>query len=125
MRRMSGRVMAVIGVLALMGCSTTNPTEKGAGIGAATGAAAGAALGAIIGHQSGNTGEGALIGAGAGAVGGALIGGAAANAQPNKFCPKCGKVYTRNLEYCPDDGTPLRLQGTTEPAPASTTPSSK
>lgn len=111
MQSLKSRVIVVACAIGLVGCSTTNPTQKGAGIGAATGAATGAALGAIIGHQSGETGEGALIGAGAGALGGALIGGAAGNAQNNMFCPTCGKVYTRDLEYCPDDGTALRLQG--------------
>lgn len=125
MHHINGRVAAVIGVLALVGCSTTNPTQKGAGIGAATGAATGAALGAIIGHQSGETGEGALIGAGAGALGGALIGGAVGNAQDNMFCPTCGEVFTRDLQYCPHDGTALKLQGAPHSAPAQQTPSSQ
>jgi len=99
-------------ILGLAGCSTTNPTQKGAAIGAGTGAAAGAALGAIIGHQSGETGEGALLGAGVGALTGAAAGGLMGSAQQNMFCPTCGKVYTRDLTYCPEDGTALRLQGT-------------
>lgn len=107
-------------VLALAGCSTTDPTQKGAGIGAATGAAAGAALGAIIGHQSGETGEGALIGAGVGALGGGLAGGMIGSSQQNMFCSTCGKVYTRDVVYCPEDGTALKLQGASAPAqPAS------
>lgn len=108
-------------LLVLAGCATTDPTQKGAGIGAATGAAAGAALGAIIGHQSGNTGEGALIGAGVGAVGGGLAGGAIGHSQRNMFCPTCGKVFTRDVVYCPDDGTALKLQGANVPAQPATT----
>ena len=108
-------------LLALVGCSTTNPTQKGSMIGAGTGAAAGAALGAIIGHQSGETGEGALIGAGVGALGGALAGGAIGNAQQNMFCPTCGEVFTRDLQYCPKDGTQLRVQGSPAPQQSTTT----
>lgn len=110
----------LICALMLAGCSTTDPTQKGSVIGAGTGAAAGAALGAIIGHQSGETGEGALIGAGVGALGGALAGGAIGNAQDNMFCSSCGEVYTRDLQYCPKDGTQLRLQGTPAPQSSST-----
>lgn len=106
----------------LIGCSTTNPTQKGAAIGAGTGAAAGAALGAIIGHQSGETGEGALIGAGLGALTGTAVGAISGSSQANMFCPTCGKVYTRDLTYCPDDGTALRPQGTAAPAPAQSNP---
>lgn len=107
--------MAAGCLLALVGCSTTNPTEKGAMIGAGTGAATGAALGAIIGHQSGETGEGAAIGAGLGALTGAAAGGLIGSSQANMFCPTCGKVYTRDLSYCPDDGTALRMQGSQSP----------
>lgn len=116
------RGMAVACLAGLVGCSTTNPTHKGAAIGAGTGAAAGAALGAIIGHQSGETGEGALLGAGLGALTGAVAGGLIGSAQQNMFCSTCGKVYTRDLAYCPDDGTALHLQGSgaTPAQPAAT-----
>ena len=82
----------------IVGCTTT---QKGAGVGAVTGAG----LGAIIGHQSGHTGEGAGIGAAAGAVAGALIG----EQMDTKFCPVCGKRFTSGKEYCPDDGTELKI----------------
>lgn len=116
---MMTRVMrgcAVAALAGLVGCSTTNPTHKGAGIGAGTGAAAGAALGAIIGHQSGNTGKGALLGAGIGALTGAAAGGMIGNAQQNMFCSTCGQVFTRDVTYCPHDGTTLKLQGSETPA---------
>ena len=111
------KACAIAGVVGMVGCSSTNPTHKGTGIGAAAGAAAGAALGAIIGHQSGNAGEGALIGAGVGALGGAAAGGMIGSSQSNRFCPTCGEVYTNDVEYCLKDGTALRQQGST-PAPA-------
>ena len=120
------RGIAAACLLGLVGCSTTDPTQKGAMIGGGTGAAAGAALGAIIGHQSGKTGEGALLGAGLGALTGTAAGAMMGSAQQNMFCPTCGKVYTRDLTYCPNDGTPLRLQGSSgAPAqPAAPAPSS-
>ena len=108
--------LAVVGIVAVVGCSTSNPTQKGAMLGGGVGAAAGAGLGAIIGHQSGHTAEGAGIGAGIGALTGAAAGALVGNAQQNMFCPTCGKVYTRDLAYCPDDGTALRLQGTAAPS---------
>ena len=114
MHRRAMQVMAWGCLAVILGCSTTNPNEKGTLIGAGAGAAAGAGLGAIIGNQSGRAGQGAAIGAGLGALTGALAGGAIANSQANKFCPKCGKVYTRDLVYCPDDGTPLKMQGATQ-----------
>ncbi len=113
--------MALGCLLTFIGCSTTDPTQKGAGIGAGTGAAAGAAIGAIVGNQSGNAGQGALIGAGLGALTGAAAGGVIGSGQSNKFCPTCGKVYTNDLEYCPKDGTALRQQGS---APARRAPAS-
>lgn len=112
---------AALCLVAFVGCSTSNPTQKGAMIGGGTGAAAGAGLGAIIGHQSGHTAEGAGIGAGAGALAGAAIGALMGNSQQNMFCSTCGKVYTRDLAYCPEDGTELRLQGTSAPMHAQPT----
>jgi len=87
-------------VLLVMAAGCTG-TQKGAGIGGLIGAGAGA----IIGHQSGHAAEGALIGGAAGAAGGALIGDAA-NA---KFCPVCGKQYGSDVQYCPEDGTELKV----------------
>lgn len=118
MREMMTRWLAVGAVVSMLGCSTTDPTQKGAAIGAGTGAAAGAAIGAIVGHQSGETGEGAALGAGLGALTGAAAGGLIGSSQANMFCPTCGKVYTRDLQYCPADGTALRLQGSTPPPEA-------
>ena len=81
-----------------VGCTGT---QKGAGIGTLIGAGAGA----IIGHQSGHDAEGALIGGAAGAAGGALVG----NSMDAKFCPVCGKQYGSDVQYCPADGTELKV----------------
>lgn len=93
---------AVVTVLLLLvfvvGCTGT---QKGAGLGTLVGAGAGA----IIGHQSGRTAEGALIGGAVGAAGGALVG----DAMMTKFCPVDGKTYPSDVQYCPDDGTELKL----------------
>lgn len=77
-------------------------TQKGAGLGGLVGAG----TGAIIGHQSGHTKEGALIGAVAGAAGGALIG----DQMETKFCPLCGATHTSGVQYCPKDGTELKVR---------------
>ena len=83
----------------LISCTTT---QKGAAIGGL----GGAAIGGIIGHQSGHGTEGALIGAGVGAVSGALVG----EKMDKKFCPVCGTQYTSGTQYCPKDGTELKLK---------------
>lgn len=94
----------VLGILAAAvlatGCTTT---QKGTGIGAA----AGAGLGAIIGHQSGNTEKGALIGGAVGALGGYAVGN---KMEQKKFCPKCGRIFSEDTVYCPNDGTELQYQ---------------
>jgi uncharacterized protein YcfJ len=90
------RVMFIIVLLGLIGCTTT---QKGAGIGAI----AGGALGGIIGHQSGHDGAGAAIGAVAGGLGGALVG----EQMDTQFCPKCGKHFTSDVKYCLEDGSEL------------------
>ena len=87
-------------LLLVMGAGCTG-TQKGAGIGTLIGAGAGA----IIGHQSGRAAEGALIGGAAGAAGGALIG----DSTNAKFCPVCGKQYGADVQYCPADGTELKV----------------
>ncbi|MBI3318665.1 MAG: hypothetical protein HYZ90_05950 [Candidatus Omnitrophica bacterium] len=100
MRKLSG---CVVVCLALAGCATATPTQKGA----VTGSAIGAGLGAIIGHQSGSTAEGALIGAAAGGLGGALIG----DAMATKFCPTCGRDSFGDQTHCALDGAALRTKG--------------
>jgi outer membrane lipoprotein SlyB len=97
MRRGIGVLLLVLVVFAV-GCTGT---QKGAGVGTLVGAGAGA----IIGHQSGHTGEGALIGGAVGAAGGALVG----DAMMTKFCPVCGKQFGSDVQYCPDDGTELKV----------------
>lgn len=87
----------MVGLVALLGCSTT---QKGAAIGTV----AGAGLGAIIGHQSGHAGAGALIGGLGGAAAGALAG----EQMDSKFCSTCGKRFTAGTEFCPADGTALK-----------------
>jgi uncharacterized protein YcfJ len=91
-------LILVIMLVAVVGCTGT---QKGAGIGTLIGAGAGA----IIGHQSGHAAEGALIGGAAGAAGGALVG----NSMDAKFCPVCGKQYGSDIQYCPVDGTELKV----------------
>ncbi len=86
-------------VFLFAGCTTT---QKGAGVGAATGAG----IGAIIGHQSGDTAEGAAIGAAVGGLGGAIAG----EKISRKFCPKCGRDFPSDVEYCPYDGTKLEYK---------------
>lgn len=87
-----------VGVLFFSACTAV---QKGA----ATGAVVGGGLGAIIGHQSDSTAEGAAIGAGIGAIGGALI----ADKLQTKYCPKDGRRFTSDVEYCPYDGTKLEF----------------
>jgi len=78
------------------------PTQKGAGIGAATGAAAGALIG---GHH--HRTRSAAIGAAAGAVIGGVVG---HQYEMNHFCPTCGRTFHRSKQFCPYDGTPLRVK---------------
>lgn len=93
-------IIASLLLLAVVAAGCTG-AQKGAGVGTLIGAGAGA----IIGHQSGHAAEGALIGGAAGAAGGALIG----DATNAKFCPVCGKQYGSDVQYCPDDGTELKV----------------
>ena len=86
-------------LMGLCGCTTT---EQGAAIGGGSGAI----LGGIIGHQSGHGGTGAAIGAAAGTVGGMLVG----SHMDKKFCPKCGASYTSDVQFCPKDGTELKMK---------------
>jgi hypothetical protein len=62
--------IALLLVMAFMGCSILTTTQKGAGIGALGGAAAGGLVGSAVHHPV----AGALIGGALGAGGGALIG---------------------------------------------------
>ena len=93
-----GILVVLVLMVFVVGCTGT---QKGAGIGTLVGAGAGA----IIGHQSGHAAEGALIGGAAGAAGGALIG----DASMTKFCPVCGKSFGSGVQYCPADGTELKV----------------
>jgi osmotically inducible lipoprotein OsmB len=61
------KLIPVIAISSLVGCSNMNSTEQTTLSGAAIGAVGGAAIGAIAGS---NVGTGALIGAGVGALGG-------------------------------------------------------
>lgn len=98
------RYLSLIAILGLIcGCTTVQR-------GAATGAVAGGTIGAIIGHQSGHTAEGAGIGAAVGAVTGAIV----AEKMETKYCPKCGRRFTSDIEYCPYDGTKLKPIGEVE-----------
>lgn len=62
------KLIPVIAMASLVGCSNMSPSEQRVLSGAAIGTVGGAAIGSI----SGNAGAGALIGAGAGALGGAI-----------------------------------------------------
>jgi uncharacterized membrane protein len=64
------KILPVIAVLSLVGCSNMSSTEQRVLSGAAIGAVGGAAIGAIAGGHG--AGAGALIGAGVGAVGGLI-----------------------------------------------------
>jgi len=98
MKKYTVIVLSLLLVAAVAGCTST---QKGAGIGTLIGAGAGA----IIGHQSGHAAEGALIGGAAGAAGGALVG----DSMDAKFCPVCGKQFGSDVQYCPVDGTELKV----------------
>ena len=89
----------IVLLIFIAGCTGT---QKGAGVGTLLGAGAGA----IIGHQSGHAAEGALIGGAAGAAGGALVG----DSMMQKFCPQCGKTFGSDVQYCPHDGTELKVR---------------
>lgn len=91
--------MGFAAILFAVGCTTT---QKGAGVGAV----AGSVIGGVIGHQSGHGAAGAGIGAAVGAAGGALVG----EQMDTKFCPVCGAGYTGGTEFCPKDGSELKLK---------------
>jgi len=65
------KLLPIIAIASLVGCSNMSPTEQRVLSGAAIGTIGGAAIGGIAGGSSG-AGTGALIGAGVGAVGGYL-----------------------------------------------------
>ena len=105
-------LLGLIGVCLASGCTTT---EKGA----AVGGLGGATLGGIIGHQSGHGVEGAAIGGAAGVIGGMIVGekmqdkeNATQEASEKlvKFCPECGKGFTREVKFCPKDGVELKYK---------------
>lgn len=62
------KLIPIIAMTSLVGCSNMNSTEQSVLSGAAIGAVGGAAIGAIA--SSHGAGTGALIGAGVGALGG-------------------------------------------------------
>lgn len=99
----SGKVKNLMGLLMIVlmavGCTTT---EKAA----AVGALGGATIGGIIGHQSGHGLGGAAVGAAVGGLGGMVVG----EKMQTKFCPVCGKTYTSDTEFCPEDGTELKIK---------------
>ena len=83
----------------LSGCTTTQKAATVGGVGGAT-------IGGIIGHQQGNGVKGAAIGAAVGTIGGMIVG----DKMEKKFCPVCGRGFTEDVEYCPDDGTELKYK---------------
>ena len=65
----SMKLLPVVSLALLVGCSNMNHTQQNALSGTAIGAAGGAIVGAFV-HSSNAVGWGALIGAGVGLVGG-------------------------------------------------------
>ena len=94
------KLIVLLAVLTLAGCST--PQGKGAAIGGASGAI----LGGVIGNATGGSG---VVGAGIGAAAGAVTGAVIADQMTTKFCPECGRQYTSETEFCPIDGTQLKV----------------
>ena len=91
--------IALLVIIFLTGCTTT---QKGA----ATGGVAGATLGGIIGHQSDNDLTGAAIGGVVGTVGGMIVG----EHMAKKFCPVGGEEYPEDVMYCPKHGVELKYK---------------
>ncbi len=92
-------IFLLVGMLAVVGCTTT---QKAAG----TGGLAGATLGGIIGHQTGDGLQGAAIGGVIGTVGGMVVG----EKIQTKFCPTGGETYTDDVVYCPKHGVELKTR---------------
>lgn len=101
--------MKIAGVLALtvalllmvVGCTRT---QQGAVIGGAVGAGTGYAVGEANGDHGA---AGAVVGGVVGAGAGGLIGN---ELDQVKFCPKCGREYTAEDQFCSVDGTALLYQ---------------
>ena len=81
------------------GCTTTEKAAAVGGLGGAT-------IGGIVGHQTGDDLTGAAIGGAVGTVGGMIVG----EKMQTKFCPVCGATYTADTQYCPKDGTELKMK---------------
>ena len=84
-----------------IGCTAT---QKGAVIGGVLGAG----TGALIGDRQDKTAAGAVIGGAAGAAAGAAAG---HYIGKKKYCPKCGKTFAKEADFCDVDGTALRWKG--------------
>ena len=67
----STKLLPILSIALLVGCSNMNHTEQNALAGTAIGAGAGAIVGALV-NSSNAVGWGALIGAGVGLVGGLI-----------------------------------------------------
>jgi len=77
------KIMVLIMVVVLAGCSTMSKRAKCICAGAATGAAVGAGIGAAVGHQGDeDTAEGAAVGVAAGALVGGIIGAVVCKEEP-------------------------------------------
>ena len=96
---MKNTVIVLLALMVVSGCTTT---EKAATMGAL----GGATVGGIIGHQSGHDLGGAAVGAAVGGLGGMVVG----EHMQKKFCPVCGATYTSDTQYCPKDGTELKMK---------------
>jgi len=77
------KIMVLIMVVVLSGCSTMSKRAKCVCVGAAAGAAVGAGIGAAVGNQGDNdSGEGAAVGVAAGALVGGIIGAVVCKEEP-------------------------------------------
>lgn len=81
--KLIAKVMVLIMVVVLAGCSTMSKRAKCITAGAAAGAAVGAGIGAAVGHQGDeDTAEGAAVGVAAGALVGGIIGAVVCKEEP-------------------------------------------
>jgi hypothetical protein len=122
MSHTSKTMFAAASALLLAACSGMSPRQQEYSTG---GAVVGGVAGALIDHK--NPWRGAMIGT----VGGWLLGNALATNEdqrsaaagslpppapssrrtdPAKFCPECGREYPGEANFCPVDGSQLRVR---------------
>lgn len=93
-------LLSLMAIMMLVYSGCTN-TQQGAVIGGAVGAGSGY----LIGDSNGDNGAtGAVVGGVVGAGAGGLIG---HEMDQVKYCPKCGREFMAEDQYCSVDGTAL------------------